>query len=482
LTDVTERKFQVIGGMFGATCETRVARTTEAVRAAFRAASEDGRTFSLAGGQRSFGVQYLPAAGGVVLDVGELERGAEELERASDGSVWIRAGGGTRFSDLKRLFPKHRTYCPPTTDTITLAGALAACTHSSGGYFADSVRTFRLECPNGATYVCHRDAPGLPGELFRHAVGAFGALGVVTDIELRLTPIAPDQQIAVNAVYAGPSDTSACFDALERVADGPRFAEGNGLAIYGIRGHAIVFGDELLPADARRSGPRALLTGEDLTAQIWSQAFAYRFPKFAEWMVTRTYRQGASLLAPWYGFQFFQRSYDAVHRVMATRSALAGALRLFGVPDGLPVCHTAWFFPAENLRAFVRGYFEILKRHPALVERIEQQDIVLLGPCAWPCHSMGETAGKIGVFSASFSIRRGERSQLEAEEFARAVTREAREFSPGTRASLCKQLHAEPGLLRDMHREYVARLDHYRAIVDPKRVLSSRFLIDLGVR
>jgi hypothetical protein len=108
--------------------------------------------------------------------------------------------------------------------------------------------------------------------------------------------------------------------------------------------------------------------------------------------------------------------------------------------------------------------------------------MVLLGPSRWPCHTLGETAGDVGVFSASFSIRRGERSQTEAEEFARSVTREAPQFAPGTRVSLCKQIHADPEQLREMHRSYVTSVEHYRAIVDPARLIQSRFLADLGIR
>lgn len=479
---VTTREFRVIGGLYEARAETWRATTTAEVRAALRAAGKSGRTVSLASGQRSFGAQYLPRADGVVLDVGALERGAVEIEADADGSIWVRAGGGTRFSDLKRLFPGYRSYCPPTTDTITLAGALAACTHNSAGYFADSVRAFRLECANGVSYACRSDSPGLEGELFRHAVGAFGALGVVTDIELRLTPIAPEQQILVHAVYAGPSNDPACFDALERTRDDPRYSEGNGLVTYGVWGHGIVLGDELLPVGERRRGPQALLTDENITSQILSQALANRFPEFAEWIISRTYRQGRALWAPWYGFQFFQRSYDAVHRVMAGNSALASTLRVFGVPGGLPVCHTAWFFPREQLRAFAQGYFEILSRYPGLERSAEQQDFVLLGPSRWPCHSMGETQGKLGILSISFSVRPGEPSQIETEAFARTVTREARRFAPGARVSLCKQIHADADVLNDMHRDYAARLDHFRALVDPERVIHSRFLTALGVR
>jgi FAD/FMN-containing dehydrogenase len=479
---VNERRYRVIGGLHDASAETWVANTTDEVRRALRSVARSGRTVSLASAQRSFGAQYLPAPGGVLLDLGELERGATPLETTADGTLWIRAGGGTRFSDLRQLFPGYRTSCPPTADSISLSGAISACTHSASGFFADSLRAFRLECANGTSYACRRDAPGLEGELFRHAVGAFGALGVMTDIELCLTPIAPQQKIVVNALYAGPSRTLECFDVLERAADDPRYREGHGVFIYGLWGHAITFGDELLDVDDPRRGPTAPLMGDDVTKQMFLQALGNRFPAFAEWIVARTFRQGAALHAPWYGFQFYQRSYDALHRVMSGTSGLASALRLAGVPRGLPICHTSWFFPRERLRAFVTGYFEILSRYPTLVHRIEQQDIVLLPPSRWPCHSLGETAGKLGIFTATFSVRPGERSQSEAEEFARAVTRDAPSFAPGTRVSLCKQIHAEPEVLRAMHRDYANRLEHYRALVDPAGIVRSRFLAELGLR
>jgi hypothetical protein len=221
--------------------------------------------------------------------------------------------------------------------------------------------------------------------------------------------------------------------------------------------------------------------GDDVTTQMLLQAVGNRFPAFAEWVAARTFRKGAARHAPWYGFQFYQRSYDALHRVMSGSSALAGVLRLAGVPRGLPICHTSWFFPRERLRAFVTGYFDILSRYPALVRRIEQQDIVLLPPSRWPCHSMGETAGKLGILTATFSVRPGGRSQSEAEDFARAVTREAPGFAPGARVSLCKQIHAEPEVLGAMHQDYVERLERYRALVDPAGIVKSRFLAEIGV-
>jgi FAD/FMN-containing dehydrogenase len=478
---VSQHLFHVIGGIYEAEAQALVARTRGEVQEAFQKARRSGDRLSLASGRRSFGTQYLPAPGGKVLDVGELERGAVLVSEDSDGAIWVRAGGGTRFSDLRELFPRFRTYCPPTADAISIAGALAACTHSSAGYFADSVRAFRLECPDGSSHLCERGAPGIRGELFLHAVGAMGALGVMTDIELRLTPIDPDQQIIINAAYAGPSSADAFLETLEAVADDPRYAEGNGSCIYGARGHGIVFADELLPAGERRKGPQALLTGDDLVAQMFSQAFANRLPAFAEWIVSRTYRSGAALWAPWYGFQFFQRSYDAVHHVMGQGSLLTFALRALGMPRRLPVCHVTWMFPRHELRAFVEGYFELMARFPELEKRVEQQDIVLLPAPEWPAHTMGGVESDIGIFTASFSVRRGEDSERRAFEFARTVTREARRFAPGTRISLCKQIHGDGEIVCEMHQNYISLMRRLRAQVDPDGILASRFLTDLGL-
>lgn len=476
----TEERLEVIGGMYEATAEILSARTQGEVLSSFARAHREGFRLTISGARRSFGEQYLPTEGGKVLDVAGLDRGATLLAEEPDGSIWVRSGGGTTFKDLCLAFPRHRVSSPPTTDTITVSGALAACVHNSASYFADSVRAFVLLAPSGETFHCARGLPGLEGELFDHVPGSFGALGVVTDVELRLRPLDPDRWVLVHSLYAGPSTTGQYLDRLEEAADDPRFAEGAGAVIYGNRGHAITLGDELLPPGKRPTGSQALLTGEDIRWQSITQSLVHRFPRLAEWLVTRTYPQGAARWAPLQGFLYFQRGYDEAHRRMTAGGASKALLQLFGARGRLPICHTSWFFPRAELRSFVEGYFSILDRYPGLPAITEQQDIVLLGPSRWPCHSMGRTEGPIGILTASFAIERGGESARLAHEFCREVTRRCRDFSPGARVSLCKQVHAEETVLRSMHADFRATVHRLRARVDPARVLTSRLLAALG--
>jgi len=475
------RELKVLGGLFEARAPILLAKSQDDVITAFERAERSGHRLAIAGAKRSFGEHYLPSAGDVVLDVEELDRGATLLSEEADGSLWVRAGGGTTFRDLRKLFPGHRTYCPPTADTISLAGALATCTHSSGGYFADSVRAFSVLGPSGVVLRCTRGAPGLAGRLYEAVPGSLGALGVTTDIELRLTPIDPEQIVLVHALYAGRSDSGAYLGYLEQASDDPRYGEGSGAVVYGNRGHAIVFGDELLPPGQKFKGPQALLTDDNIGQQALTQALVNRAPRLAEWLVSRAYTQGIARWAPWYGFQFFQRSFDEAHRRMAAGGPGARALRLLGVRDRMPFCHTAWFFPRAEMRAFADCYFDVLGRYPGLERRAEQQDFVLLRPCNWPSHSMGRTEGGIGVLTASFQVDRGGESERRTSEFFREVTAESARYAPGARVSLCKQIHARPEDLRSMHADFARSMRSLRQEVDPKGILSSRLLQALGV-
>jgi len=475
------RAFRVLGGLYETEAPVLTAKTQDEVQSALSFAEKSGQRVTVAGAMRSFGQHYLPPSGGVVLDVSDLDRGASIVSEEDDGSLWVRSGGSTTFRDLHRLFPDHRTYCPPTADLISVAGALANCTHNSAGYFADSVRAFSLLCANGQVYRCSRDAPGLQGKLFSHVPGSLGALGVTTDIELRLSPIAKDQQVLVHALYAGRSDSGAYLGYLEQASDDPRFSEGAGAVVYGNRGHAIVFGDELLAPGQRHRGPRALLTDDAIGQQALTQALVSRLPRLAEWIVSRAYRHGIARWSPWYAFQFFQRSYDEAHRRMTAGGLGARLLRLLGVRDRMPVCHMAWFYPRAELRAFTNAYFDVLGRYPGLERGVEQQDHVLLGPSQWPCHSMGRTSAGVGVFTASFGVERGGESERRTVDFFRAFTKESVRFAPGTRVSLCKQIHADPADVRAMHVTFVEAVRALRDEVDPRGLLTSRLLQTLGV-
>jgi hypothetical protein len=92
----------------------------------------------------------------------------------------------------------------------------------------------------------------------------------------------------------------------------------------------------------------------------------------------------------------------------------------------------------------VNLYFRVLDQFPGLEEHVEQQDIVLLGPCRYPAHSMGRTEGDVGVLTSSYSLAAlpATRRASIVRFFAR-VTDELHAKIPKARVSLCKQVHCD---------------------------------------
>jgi FAD/FMN-containing dehydrogenase len=442
------------------------------------AARKRGTKLAVLGGARSFGGHFLPPDGALALDVSELGRGeARVVEALSDGKIWVRAGGGNRFCDLRRAFPHHRVRCPPTSDRVTLAGAVAACTHNSAGYFCDEVRALRLVTPQGEVLELHPDAEGLCHELFLAVPGALGALGITTQIEILLWPVDEAQRFGVHAAFAGPSRDGQYLAALEAAVDDPRFSEGAGAVVYGNRGHAIVFADEALPLDHVPDKNQALLTDDDIEQQAFTQGFANRFPRLAEWIVSRSYPSGIMRWAPWYGFQFFHRGFDQSFEVLSRRGIKYALGRALGVDAKLPVYHQSWFFHRAHLRAFVNMYFDVLDRYPGIERRVEQQDLVLLPACAWPAHTMSRTDSPLAVLTSSYSVAAIAPTEKERiSQFFREVSRVALQSSFDARVSLCKQIHCDREVLTTMHRSFRELIVGLKRRVDPEGMLISEQL------
>jgi FAD/FMN-containing dehydrogenase len=452
-------------------------RQTELIEV-FAQASREKRCLTLIGGRRSFGGHFLPTAASLGVDISALERGAREIQTLDDGRLLVRVGGGTRFEDLHAAFPHHRVRSVPTSDRITVAGALAACAHSSGGYFADAVQAFSLLTVQGETIECSRSAQGLGRELFDAVPGSFGALGVTTFLDLILEPIEPDRLLAVHAEYAAPELNDDFFAALDAIKDDPSFDEGLGGVIYGNRGRTLILADKLLPRG--HVGPKklqALLTDDDLEEHAFTQGLANRFPRIAEATVTKTYPRGIVRWAPWYGFQFYQRGYDRASEVLSRKGLKYGLARLLGVDARVPVAHQAWFFPRRFTRSVMEVYFAVLDAFPGIEKQVEQQDIVLLGPCAYLAHSIGRTAEDVGVLTSSYSLAALPPARREhILRFFERVSQELYAKVPQTRVSLCKQVHCEPELLRSMHRPWVELIGRLKAETDPHQLLTSRHL------
>ena len=441
-------------------------------------ATREQRRVTMIGGQRSFGEQFLPVAGGLGIDVSRLETGARIVEHLDTGRLLVRVGGGTTFEQLHAHFPGHRVRFVPTSDRVTIAGALAACTHSAAGYFATAVRAFRLLLSSGEVLDCSAAASGLARELFDVVPGSFGALGVTTFIDLELDPIAPQQALGVHARYAAPRLDEGFFAALDAAKDDPRFDEGMGGVIYGNRGRTLVLADERLPVDhAQPEHLRALLTDDNLEEQAFTHGLANRFPRIAESTVTKTYPQGIERWAPWYGFQFYQRGYDRSYEILGRRGLKYSLARLVGVDRRVPVAHQSWFFPRSITRAFVEAYFKVLDAFPGSEKQGEQQDIVLLDPCPFPAHSLGRTQQGVGVLTSSYSLASlspDQRARIFT--FFKQVSHTLYEQLPAVRISLCKQVHCDRDVLRRMHRGWADLMQHYKSQVDPRGVLTSRHL------
>lgn len=447
----------------------------------FAQSSQSNASVTLVGNRRSFGQHFIPVQGGIGVDISHLERGAHVIEQSGDGRLWVRVGGGTRFMDLAQAFPDHRVRSVPTSDRITVAGALAACAHSSRGYFADSVRAFRLVTPNGQIYECSAEANGLASELFYAVPGSFGSLGATTQLEIELLPIKREQLMGVHSFYTSRHLDDGFYAALDSVKDNPRFDEGMGGVVYGNRGKTIVFADEKLPIDFKPPPKKqALLTDDNLEEHGFTHGLANRFPRIAESTVTKTYPQGIMRWAPWYGFQFYQRGYDQAYDQLGKTHIKHKLARLVGVDRRVPVAHQAWFFPRSLLRAFVDNYFSVLDQFPGIEKQGEQQDIVLLGPSNWPSHSMGQTSDEIAVFTSSYSLAAlGDSERARVVAFFHRVTESAFEKFPEVRVSLSKQVHCERGLLRQMHKRWIERIHALKAQVDPKSILCSQHLDEL---
>jgi FAD/FMN-containing dehydrogenase len=444
----------------------------------FAEARRKQQRLTLIGGQRSFGEHFLPTEASLGVDISALERGAVVKQTFADGRLLVRAGGGTRFEDLHAAFPEHRVRCVPTSDRITLAGALAACAHSAAGYFADSVQAFSLLTIQGETIECSADAQGRGRQLFDAVPGSFGALGVTTFLDLVLEPIEPQQLFGVHAEYAAPQLDDGFFAALDAIKDDPRFDEGLGSVIYGNRGRTLILADRRLPpGHVAEKKLQALLTDDDLENHAFSQGLANRFPRFAEATVTKTYPQGIVRWAPWYGFQFYQRGYDRASEVLSRKGLKFALARLLGVDARVPVAHQGWFFPRNLTRQVMNVYFNVLDEFPGLEKQVEQQDIVLLGPCPYPAHSLGRTEADVGVLTSSYSLAAlPPARQASIVQFFARVSQQLYAKLPETRVSLCKQVHCDRELLRSMHRPWAELIRPLKSELDPQELLTSRHL------
>lgn len=434
-------------------------------------------TFTLVGGRHSFGGHFLPKGGGEAVDTTGLPASVARLEADEPNGLWVRASGNLTFEGLAAAVPGFLPRHPPTSDLVTLAGALAGCTHDSVDFFAKYVRRFSLLTPDGRVHDCSANAEGIAGDLFRAVPGSFGALGVVLDLELRTYFAGERRRAEIAVAHEGRYEDGESLARLERSFErGP--AWGAGFYVFGLRGRTVVLEARIIDEAEAESLPDLPLTDDATTRNVVLQALANRFPAPAHRLAASVLRGGKRFRASIYGHAFFQRSYARSYPILTSKDAKARALSFVGVDPRLPVVHQTFVIPPKNMRRFLDVYFEILEQNPELVPRIEQQDAVRLPECPWPLHGTFGTKGGAFLFSPSMSVPRGGALEAKARAFFGAVTRRAyREL--GVKVLLLKQMHVDRDLLREMHEGAIMHLARIKREVDPRGLLSSQFLDDL---
>src|SRR5688572_30441320 len=120
-----------MGGLYEASAQVVRPATLGELTEVFRTARGRGQPLTLIGGRRSFGEHFLPTDGALGVDTTRLPAFATRVGDEASGDLWVRAAGSLTFEGLHHFFPAHIPYDPPTGDRITLAGALAACSHSA---------------------------------------------------------------------------------------------------------------------------------------------------------------------------------------------------------------------------------------------------------------------------------------------------------------------------------------------------------------
>lgn len=139
---------------------------------------------------RGLGRSYGDAAqlgGGIVLS----NRRLGGISPVSDEGV-VTAGAGVSVDELLTAVMDDGWFIPasPGTRQVTLGGAIAADVHGKGhhveGSFGTHVTRMRLVTPTGVREI----SPTSDAELFWATTGGMGLTGVVTDLSLRLLPMA----------------------------------------------------------------------------------------------------------------------------------------------------------------------------------------------------------------------------------------------------------------------------------------------------
>jgi FAD/FMN-containing dehydrogenase len=167
-------------------------RSLEEVQSLVRSARKDRKVISVAGGRHAMGGQQF-GADTLLIDIRKLsrvlqldrEKGILEVEAGIEWPVLI----DSYLNLQNRNGPAWGISQKQTgADRFTMAGTIAANAHGRGlrmKPFVSDVESFVLVDATGTAHRCSR-TENL--ELFRLIQGGYGLFGIVTSVQLRLTP------------------------------------------------------------------------------------------------------------------------------------------------------------------------------------------------------------------------------------------------------------------------------------------------------
>lgn len=152
------------------------------VREALAFAREHDLTVSVAGTRHAMGGQAM-RPGALLLDM----RGMDTV-RVDAARRTVTVGAGARWHDVLEAVHPHRLSVAtmPSIDVLSVGGTVSVNAHGLDfrqGSLSSSIRSLRIMTADG---VVHTVGPDREPELFRAAVGGYGLLGVILDVQLEL--------------------------------------------------------------------------------------------------------------------------------------------------------------------------------------------------------------------------------------------------------------------------------------------------------
>lgn len=205
------------GGAVQADSEILRPKSTHEVRAALLAVVNAGKTLGLRGAGCSYG-DAATNHSGKLLDLKQMN----QILEFDPESGSIRVQPGVTIRQLWEHAIPHG-YWPsvvPGTMNVSVGGAASMNIHGKNNYavgsFGEHVNGFEILTPNGETIRCSRDENS---ELFHGAIGGFGMLGCMTNIEIQLKRIYSERMKVSAFVVTNFEDQLRRFEELKSESD-----------------------------------------------------------------------------------------------------------------------------------------------------------------------------------------------------------------------------------------------------------------------